>query len=414
VIDLGLDRDSNGPARRPPDGRRFRWPRASRTRWAFAACLALVLLTVGEARQPLPSLPLVESQPPGSALGYGLIDGELFVTTGGEEPSLSVYRARDGRLLRSLPVTGNWVGAHRLSGGLVLLVTQPFWGRCCQVTAYDRIARQVRWSRQGDQVTVDVIDGLLAMAVDASTQVINVRSGQVVWQGGRSTFAGFAGSYLLLIRPDGIAERRNLRTGAVQVAARIHPAGDHLVASAIVAGQLVIVHRDEYSGSKVSAYDVDDLDLAWTRNAPAEGLIRCGPMICLHLAGLEAVEPQIGAVAWHEIEWSGLELGGQLIALTPDPDELRAVGVVDALTGSIVLDLRSWQVHPSVDPASPLVLTRASANADGTTVALVDLADLTIQVVGMVPDRVSGCQAGTTTLACRAADGGLRLWAYRR
>jgi PQQ-like domain len=418
MIDLGLVRDVPDVDSVRPDGGQSRFSSVTaRQRWGFAGCLVLVLLAVAGAAPPPRSLYLVDHQPRGPAIHYQFVDDQLFVMTDGEESRLSSYHLSDGRLLWSVPAAGDvWVGATGSRGGVLLVLTDTPGRDCCQVTAYDRRDGRVHWSGQVNPVGFDLDAGMLAIAIGFSKQVIDLASGRVLWQGEALMIALSGPRDVLVMRSDGTTERRDLRSGEVKATGRTHAPGDWAPQFAIVDGQLIVANSGDPASSTISAYDVDSLALAWRRDGePVDGAASCGPVICLSGSGVEAVDPHTGVLRWRADGWYGLERAGRLVALAPQESVLnQGVGVVDPQTGQILLDLRMWTVNFPAGRGSELVLTRTSAAAGRTTVAVLDLARLTIEVVGALPSYVSNCQAGPANIACQTGDGKLQLWAYRR
>lgn len=412
VIDLGLDRDAPAP-KRPPG---HLWSPPVRRRWALAGCLALILATVAGANPPPPALVLVDPAPPSRTTGFSLVGDELYVMTGGRESRLFVYDLPDGRMRWSTPASPADIVQTWRTGDTTLVLSQQTRNSCCELAAYGSADGELRWARSGSVVGIGTEDELVVLAASGATQVVDIGTGRILWQVGEPVaWQGTGPGYLLLIYPGGVAERRELRTGAVQVTGRIYEPSDQLGALDIVGGRLVVEYRRDYQLSTVTAYDVDDFDLAWTRSGlQVDGLVGCGLVVCLHTSGgLQAVEPGTGQVSWFEDGWYGLELGQRLLAVTTGLREPRVVSLVDPWTGSVLLDLRSWQVHLDDGGGTRLVLTRTPAGTARTTVALADLETLSVQVLGVIPGRATECQAGAKNLACRTADGRFQLWAYR-
>ena len=417
MIDLGLERGAPDLGRGPQGGGRPRlWSRAVRRRWAFAGCLALVLLAAaGAAPPPQPSLFLVDPQPPASVTGYAVAGDQLYVLTGDPQPMLSAYHLPDGRPLWSTPASSADFMVARRTGDVVLVLIRPARGPCCEVAAYDGADGEVRWSRRASVVGVDTDDNVVALAADDSTTVVDMASGRVRWEVGESAMGQTTSARsILLTYRDGTAERRDLSTGEVQATGRVHPPDAELFAQTTVDSQLIVGYTRDYQSATIAAYNVDTLALSWRRVEDRfDGMERCGRVVCVRAGhGLEALDPRTGTVRWQQAGWYALAQGDQLLAVTPGLGALRAIGVVDPLTGRVLLDLRLWQVHASDSPDPELVLTRA-ATGGRTIVAVVDLVGLTVEVIGAVPGRITECQPGAASLACRGGGGELQLWAYR-
>jgi PQQ-like domain len=419
VIDLGLERDVPDLQRARPGRGRFGLPSPTvRKRWAIAGCLALVLLAVAGAAPPRPSLFLADHQPQGIPVHYQFVEDRLFVMTGGEESTLSSYHLPDGRLLWSVPAAGDvWAGGSGSAGGVVLVLTDSPGRDCCQITAYDLRDGRVRWSGQAVPVAFDVDAGLLAIAIGFSKQVVDLTSGRILWQGEALTVALSGPRDILVMHDDGTTERRDVRSGDVKATGRTHAPGDRVPQFAIVDGHLIVADGGDPQKSAISSYDVDTLALTWRRTSePLDGAAPCGPVLCLvDGLGVQAVDPRTGVLRWRADGWFGWQRAGRLVAITQEtPLVTRGVGVIDPRTGRILLDLRMWTVSFPSGRESQLVLTRTSAVVGRTTVAVLDLARLAIEVVGVLPSYVSNCQSGIAAVACQTEKGNLQLWAYRR
>ncbi len=421
VIDLGLMRDQPDPGREPPrGGRSIRWSVPAR-RWALACCLVLILVAVGGAAAPWPSLSLISSWPPESAAGYMLDDGELFVLSQGPDSTLSTYDLPAGRLRWSVPVlapAAQLFAAWR-AGGSVVVMTQPPDGSCCDLIAYGEADGELRWSRQGAPTDIDAANHLVALSLPTSTQVVDLATGRVLWQGIDSvvSFLPWPDQILVTTYRDGNVERRDLRTGHVLARGPVFPPDKTLMSSTTVDGQLIVSYASDSRDGTVAAYDVDTLALRWRRYGyRTEGVAPCGPVICLVAGGaMEAVDPGTGAARWRATDWAGQEWDGRLLVFAVRQGELRPVAATDPLTGRTLLDLRAWRMMDlAAPPGSDLLLRGASADKGRTALAVADLGRLSLRVVGVIPGEVRDCQRAGASLACRTPDGGLQVWALRR
>jgi outer membrane protein assembly factor BamB len=385
-------------------------------RWLFAGCLVLVLAAVTGAAAPRALLSLVRSWPVESA-GHIIEEDQLFVLTVLPELALSAYHLPDGRLSWSVPVTaGELYGAWQAGDAVVVLTKTP-QESCCRLTAIARDDGEVRWSRLGEPVAIDVGNRLVALRDGFSTQVVEMGSGRVLWQGADSQVVTFGPqARQILTYLDGYAERRDLSTGKVLAGGQVHPPDKTLTANTIVDSKLIVSYASEFRNGTVAAYDVDTLAPLWQRSGyQADGVEPCGPVLCLRAGrGVEVVDPRTGVAQWRVEDWYAQAQGGRLLVFASDLEQLRPVGVVDPLTGRSLLDLRPWRMTFSIRPYPDLVLTTKPARDRWTTVAIVDLTRLTIRVVGVIPGQVSECQRGEAVLVCRNQTDGLQLWALRR
>jgi hypothetical protein len=409
VIDLGLSRDVPERPRPPSGGRPLR-------RWLSAGCLVLVLAAATGAAAPRALLSLVRSWPVES-IGHLIEEDQLFVLTVQPRLALSAYHLPGGSLSWSVPVTAEQLYAVWRAGDAVVVLTKSPQEVCCRLTAFGRDAGEVRWSRLGEPVDIDVGNRLVALREDGSTQVVEMGSGRAVWQGPESQAVTFLRQpRQILTYTDGYAERRDLGTGQVLARGQVYPPDKWLTADAIVDSKLIVSYASDFRNSTVAAYDVETLTPLWRRSGyQADGLEPCGPVLCLRAGrGVEVVDPGTGAARWRVGEWYAQAQADRLLVFASDLEQLRPVGVVDPLTGRSLLDLRPWRMTFSVRPYPDLVLTTAPARDRWTTVATADLARLTIRVVGVIPGQVSECQRGEAVLACRNLTDGLQLWALRR
>jgi hypothetical protein len=420
VIDLGLLRDEPDLGREPPrGGRSIRWPGPAGRRWALAGYLVLVLVGVGGAAPPHPLLSLVRSWPPGSAALYTVGGDQLFVMNEVPDSTLSRYDLPGGRLRWSVPAAAAQLYAAWSVGGATVVMSQSLDGACCQFTAYRSADGEVRWSSRGGPSDIDAANHLLALSQPSSSQVVDMATGRVLWQGADSaaSFLPWPGQILVTRYREGIVERRDLGTGEALASGRVFPPGKTLWALTTVDDQLIVSYADDNRNGTVAAYDADTLTQRWRRyGVRTEGVDPCGPVICLRTgSGMEAIDPGTGAARWRGADWAGQALAGRLLVFDLGADELRPVAVADPLTGRVLLDLHPWRVmNLTAQPGSDLLLSWAAVDKGRTPVAVADLNRLSLQVIGVIPDKVSDCQRGDTVLACRTPDGGLKLWALRR
>jgi PQQ-like domain len=422
VIDLGLVRDEPELGPEPPRGGRWiRWSVAARRRCALAGCLLLVLVAAGGAEPPWPLLSPVRSWSPGTAAGYTLDGDRLFVMSQGPDSTLSMYDLPGGGLRWSVPMStpaAQLYAAWRV-GGAAVVMTQPPDGSCCHFTAYGEADGEVRWSRQGAPTDIDAANHLLALNVPLSTQVVEMASGQVLWQGAESdvSFLPWPGQILVTTYRDGTVERRDVGTGQVLARRPLFPPEKTLTGLTTVDGQVIVSYASDSRNGTVAAYDVDTLTPRWRRyGSRADWVDSCGPVICLRSGGaMEALDPATGAARWRATEWAGQEWAGRILLFAAGPEEPQPVAVADPLTGRVLLDLRAWRMMSLTAPPGPdLLLRGASAGKGRTALAVADLTRLSLRVVGVIPGEVSDCQRAGAILACRTPDQGLQVWALRR
>lgn len=459
VIDLGTTRydpsiEDTGPSRT-----------SAVPRWRTgAAALAglLVLSAGGAAPAPAPPLREVHTASLGPLDTYHL-DGDLLVTAtpsaGADQPGRRItgYGLVEGRRLWTeefdvSPRIGT--GATLASGSLVISEGPEEGPR--RTTAVDPQTGERRWSvpysltispgepialayehifapesrlrpgqreetaaqtylSEGHRYTEPPI-GVIVRAVDLGT-------GRVRWESPRLDTnvllpaAADQPAALLTTSAGGGVEVRDLATGAVRH--RLDWPGGELGGAGRI-GDVVAVWRFG-PDQGVVAYSADLRQRRWSRSLPDPDsfVTTCGPVLCWpDRSSTVAIDPATGETSWRIPERLHPFSHGPWL-VTRDDDWERLHRIVDPVTGRTAGDLGGWQFADDgwmgpgrIDPDRPPLLLKPNPVAQRTEFGLLDPAEPTVRPLVVVPHAVRGCQVARRFLACRSADGQLRVWRY--
>ncbi|MEN3304350.1 MAG: hypothetical protein V7603_552 [Micromonosporaceae bacterium] len=425
VIELGADR----AVPEQPDR-----PARPRTRWLFAAGLALAS-AMGGAAVPRPGL-VPRFQVP-YAVGAAFVSGgdTLYVTAHG---SVSAYRLPDGARRWSVPAPGTVEGMQLATGSRVLLVSRAE-PPTSTVGLDTRTGRQL-W-RSDSVLVAAVLPGdrqvlLFTPGPGASSlmRAVDVRSGQAMWsrtqlgtvaptgpwtdlraEPPRLVFQTVDGGVEVVAAPTGeVLLRGRLPDLPAPGPARFRPEDAQLS----TAGDQLLVIRGGDTRT-LEAFDLGTLARRWRARLPAAGYFAtsCGTVLCVFgPQWMTGVDPGSGALLWHTHLWQGAQAlpGGRLLVSSGEPD-LR-LAIVVAATLRPVLDLKSWRaLGGGPGGQQPLVLARTTADLR-TWFAVVDPAVphpviRTLGGAGGVLDEE--CLAFDGYLACPTVHNRLQVWRYR-
>ncbi len=414
-------------------------PTAGRGWTPFVAALVALLLLGGSAAPPAPRLQELLAIPFEPTDSFAVTAESMLLAHSPARGRLTAYDLADGRERWSSPAPAV---AYRLrsGGGLVLLRARSAGPADSSTLALAQDTGAARWRHAGTVVAVAGAPTVLAVAevrslsgagrrVEGSVVGVDSATGRTRWTvpvpstAVLQTVPG-APARALLVHDDGRAELRDLETGALLAANRLPPA-DYAPDNPGIVGETLVLRHPSGPTPTISAYTIGDLGLRWSRPAVAAyDTQACGGNACLvGRSGVRAVDPVSGAELWSRSGWRGVEQRGDLLlayGLGADGD--AAVGLVDAGTGRVVVDLRRWSVLPSAVPGAGVVVARSTVvppedpDTAGTTVrTLVGAADTTsrqVRPIGVLPAQTGDCRAAPARLVCRSG-GRLVVWSYR-
>lgn len=234
---------------------------------------------------------------------------------------------------------------------------------------------------------------------------IDLATGRVLWQLPLHGLAlkNVAGAAMLIVTADRISVL-DPATGRI-TAERTTSGGTWAKVSDGVA--LVLDHN------RATAYDTTTLTPRWT--SPAGPFLSnttttapCENVICRYgKDSVEVVDPATGVTVWQTERETGLRRVGHHV-VEYDADSQRPLRLVDASTGRLSADLRSWQSLALTNTGEPL-LTRIEPGA--TRMSFAVLRTGRIQPLGYEQTIVRDCEAQSGLALCRD-NRGLRLFAY--
>ncbi len=425
VIDLGL-------ARGEPD--EYVHPvRSTVPQWFAPVIIAVIVLlsSAASAAPPTPALSPVLHLPFGPADPYTLTaGGDLLTQTYG---TLSSYDLGDGRL--------NWQAGsasptYRLRTGGDLVLMRPWSGSQGDpgTTAISLTSGAPQWRRSGTVVTIAGSSVLLAVSgvrssgagrrVQGSVDALEPAGGTTRWRVPVPSTAvllgvpGPAGSGpgMLLMHDTRTAAVHDLGTGSLLARAELPPA-DYGPDNPAVAGGLLVLRHPTPTGRMVSAFDPVTLQPRWSRPAGyAFGVSPCGPLICLAGPdGVRALAPGDGVQRWAQPGWRSVEQrGATAVAFGTPAGETDPVGMIDPVTGQVLVDLRGWRLVSGAGGGDHLLVTRPVGSSSRTMVAVAAPGGARPELLADLPAGTSDCQSVPDRLVCRESSGELVVWAYRR
>ena len=434
VIDLGEDWTV---ADEPPVGRRRRPP--SRSLLAALVLVAALLLTSASAA-PRPSFVVLGSVPTQGTSATEVGDGAVFVgaqTLG--RRTVTRYPVAGGPADWTATVAGPPEYLLYLPGPGTLMVesfdVEINQGRFAMLDA--ATGRQL-WISSG-QVMVDRPDadtGALLLDFDdrgaGSVTYTDLRTGRAQWS--RTVPAGSqlvptdvdtgsgARGYVIAAA-DGTITLLARGTGAVLATGHVGRLGPEqpeefqgqLTIVNVVGDRLVVLRQLGALKATIDAYSLPAMDHEWSRGGALAGFpTDCGPVLCLGGADeLVGLDPATGATRWHAPGWqSAMDLGGGRL-LGYRQGSGQQVGVLDAGTGRVLLDLGDW-VPVQGTGSSGLLLSSPDRDYRYTWFAALEPGRPGLRVLARLAGvGTSGCDPHGDLLVCRTLDAHLRIWRYQ-
>ncbi|GLW28692.1 PQQ-binding-like beta-propeller repeat protein [Actinoplanes regularis] len=423
VIDLGLGRGEPETYERP-------W-RAAAPRWFTPVLVAVLLLVSSAASAALPKPPLTPLLriPMGPADPYAIPDaGRLLIQTSG---LVTAYDLSTGALRWQADGT---TPVYRLRTGDGLLLTQPWTGgRPSDGTAAISLTTGAKaWDNPRSVITFTGSDALLAVTgtrslsgsnrrVQGLIEVLDPITGSSRWQlrvPSTAVVLGVPGpadtsSRMLVVRDDRTAVLYDVADGRL-LATRDLPAANYGPENPVVAGGVVLLRHPGLSGMEVSAYDPVTLRPLWSEVADGTFEVRaCGLLACLlGQYGVHAVDPETGDRRWTRAGWQAVEERGSVLLAYPDTDISRPVGLVDSVTGRVLVDLTGWLPLAGTNSTGDLLVIREVPVGARTMVAVADQVTGHLRPIALLPAGTGDCEATPGRLVCRETIGELVVWAY--
>jgi outer membrane protein assembly factor BamB len=425
IIDLGLDRGEPETYSRPTVRTYPSW-------FGPMVVALLTLLSVAASAAPAPPpLSQLLSLQVNPADSYAVTDsGELLAQSLG---TLSSYDLVNGRLNWQ---SGTAAPTYRLrtTGGVVLLRPWAIGADEPSTVAISQATGVARWRRTGSVVTITGSPALLAVSwvrsvsdssrrIQGPVESIDPRTGTTKWSVAVPSTAVLMGvpgppgkpPRMLLVHDNRTLAVHDLGTGKLLASAPL-PAADYGPGNPTVAGGMIVLRHPGQWGPEVSAYDPVTLQRRWVR--PASGAYEakaCGPLTCLAGPyGVRGVDPMTGEQLWYRPGWRGVEERGNLLLAYASPTGIsEAVGLIDARTGRVLVDLHGWR--PLTGQSGDHVLVTRVVDAGARTMVAVAGPDATQpRPLADLPPGTGECQTASDRLICRSASGELNVWAYRK
>jgi PQQ-like domain len=436
VIDLGedwtlADEQPVGQRRRPP----------SRVLLAAFVLVAVVLLTGGSAA-PRPPFVALGSVPTQGTSATEVGDGAVFVgaqTLGGR--TVTRYPLAGGARVWTVTVPGPPEYLRYLPGPRTLMVeSYDVEANQARVAMLDAATGRRLWVSSG-QMMLEAPDtepgALLFDPDDAGAGVAtytDLRTGRALWS--RAVPAGTQlvatddgtrpdASGYVLAQADGTVTLLAGRTGAVLVTGQVgrlapdNPAEfdpDRQSIVNVVGDRLMVLRQMGALKATLDSYTLPSLSHQWTLSGALSGFPSgCGPVLCLAESNeLVGLEPATGTTRWHTPGWAWAEDLGNGRLLGYRPGNGQQVGVLDAATGRLLLDLGDWT--PVQGTGMPELLTAPDrGNYRYTWFAALDPDTPGVRVLTRLTGvGTSGCDPHGDLLVCRTLDARLQVWRYQR
>lgn len=456
VIDLGSARDLPDPdLLRPPRRGPRRVPRRV---GVLAVVLAALALVAGSAP------PRVSVSRARFAADLGatvlLTGGRLFVvspyrvTPDALASTVTGYRLPGGRQLWQVPVPPGNLREVETAPGVLLLTVEQASAIQVETVAVDADTGRIRW-RSPYLVVGRSSSGRLLLAGAQSARpgldvdrlvALDPRTGAAAWSypvpegawhdlefhpGSQALAGGDPGGSMgravrsVLVEPSGRVTVRDLETGQVRATGRL--GGDLAAALAAssrleLAGGLLLAAGPGGHGSTITAYGVPGLERRWQVPGDFAGgsvSADCAGGLCWYSrrGGLRVLDPDSGVTRFTARRWEHAQtLGTGLLARAWRPPATGGTAaVLDPVTGRIRLDLGRWEVLGPARPDGTVPAVRREPATGRVSFALLDVAGLTIQVLGSATGVSGDCLAGRgpdLVLVCRRLDASVGAWTY--
>lgn len=425
VIDLGMDRGEPETYASPG--------RPTVAAWFAPMLVGLLVLVsaVASAGPARPALTPLLSLQVGPADSFALTeDHELLAQTLG---TISAYDLADGSQRWQ---AGSERPTYRLrtANGLVLMRPWTYGPGQPSTTALSLATGLPQWRHEGTMMSLEGSPALLAVSavrsggtnrrVQGPVESLNPRTGASRWRVEIPSTAvllgipgpGDDGPRMMLLHDNRSAVVHDLGTGA-EIARTEFPPANYGPENPTVSGGLVLLRHLGQYGPVVTAYDPVTLRQVWETSAGRAYEVRsCGPLACLTGPdGVRGIDPLTGAARWHRPEWRGIEWrGGMLLAYGTPAGASEPVGIVDAATSAVLVDLKGWRMVGG-GGGDHLLVTR-DVQAGARTMVAVAAPDVATgpRPLAELPAGTGDCQAVPNRLVCRSTSGELRVWAYRK
>jgi hypothetical protein len=180
---------------------------------------------------------------------------------------------------------------------------------------------------------------------------------------------------------------------------------------------MIVLRHPGAWGQQISAYDPVTLQRQWVR--PAGGAYEadaCGPLTCLvGPYGVRGVDAATGEQRWYRPGWRGVEQRGNLLLVYGSPTgSADPIGLIDARTGRLLVDLRGWRPLTSQGGGDRVLVTRAVDAGARTIIAVATPGHAQPRPLADLPPGTGDCQVASDRLICRSTSGQLNVWAYRQ
>jgi hypothetical protein len=220
---------------------------------------------------------------------------------------------------------------------------------------------------------------------------------------------------MLLVHDNRTLALHDLDTGKLLASAPLPPA-DYGPGNPTVSGGLIVLRHPGPWGAQISAYDPVTRQRRWVR--PAGGAYQaepCGSLTCLAGPyGVRAVDPMTGEERWYRPGWQGVEQRGKLLLAYASPAGVsEPVGLIDARTGRVLVDLHGWRALAG-DTGDHVLVTRVVDAGARTMVAVAAPGVEQPRPLADLPPGTGECQTAPDRLICRSMSGQLNVWAYRQ